>query len=590
MFKISFKEFASAQASYSPLKFIFTVCKGYYHYIFFDIFFSFLRALFETLVLVISSAMIGYFAGISLAEFSWKTTITYLSGIMAFSLLIHVIRFFRDFIGENIRNMIRWQVEEYALTYASGHSVAYLKQQKSGQIANRIIKLGVACWEQMLSFTRFSSCFWLIFINLFFIGRASLWFLSLVIGFGLFSSLLSLVTSRKITYLNKISAAEQTKFSGEVTDSLSNILLIKIFGQEKNEIDKLQHDLQHVNRAATTAVKNEEMFRALQLVTLTTFQICSSFLALYLWKLQKIGVADVVLILMLSVNILSYFTRLLYEMINIRTSLGQLTDALTFLRVPHEIVDIPDASALLVKKGKIEFKNITFGYSIGKKIFHNFSLTINPGEKVGIVGKSGSGKSTLINLLQRNYDIESGEILIDGQNIARVSIHSVKQALAVIAQDSQIFHRTIRRNIAFGSPDATERQIFATARRANADGFIKEMPHGYLTITGERGVKLSGGQRQRITIARALLKKAPILILDEATSALDNQTENEVVDAINTLMNKKTVIAIAHRLSTLKKMDRIIVLEKGKIAEEGSLDALLDKQGKFAQLWKLQQE
>ncbi len=588
MLKIKFKELVSAQAS-SPLKFIFTACKGYYPFCFFEIFYGFFNSLFKVLVSVIFSAMIGYFSGISPAEFSWKTAIIYLSGILGVFLLTNGIRFFRDLINENIRNMVVWRVKEYALTYASGHSAAYLKQQKSGQIAQRIIALGIACWRQMLSFTRLNSCLWLIFITLFFIGRASLWFLIPIIVFGLLSMLLSLAISRKTTYLNKASAAEQAKFGGEVTDSLSNILLIKIFGQEKNEIDKLQHDLQQANRAATAAVKNEEVLNALQSAVITTFKICGAFLALYLWKLQKISVADVVLVLLLLDDILAYFTRLLYEMINIRTSLGQLTDALSFLRVPHEIVDAPDAPALLVKKGKIEFKNITFGYSKDKKVFHNFNLTINPGEKVGIVGRSGSGKSTLINILQRNYDVESGEILIDGQDIAYVSTHSLKRAFAVIAQDSQLFHRTIRHNISFGSPDATERQIIAAARQANADGFIKEAPHGYLTITGERGVKLSGGQRQRIAIARALLKKSPILILDEATSALDNQTENDVVDAINTLMKKKTVIAIAHRLSTLKEMDRIIVLEKGRILEEGSPNALLDKHGKFARLWKLQQ-
>ena len=217
-------------------------------------------------------------------------------------------------------------------------------------------------------------------------------------------------------------------------------------------------------------------------------------------------------------------------------------------------------------------------------------MTIQPGEKIGVVGKSGSGKSTLINLLQRSYDLQKGEILIDGQDISQVSTHSLKQALSIIAQDSLLFHRTIKKNIAFGSPDASDRQIYYAARKALADDFIKQTPHGYLTITGERGVKLSGGQRQRIAIARALLKKSPILILDEATSALDNETENEVIDAINELMINKTVIAIAHRLSTLKEMDRIIVLDKGKIIEEGTPNSLLDKQGKFAKLWNLQQE
>ena len=534
--------------------------------------------------------MIGYFSSIAVADFSWKKALAYLGGILALFLGTNLVRFIRDYNNENVRNTISWRVREYGITYAAGHSAAYLKEQKSGQLAQRIISLSHATWRQLFAFTRLNSCTWLILITLFYIGKVSIWFLIPIIIFGICSILVSIAISKKTTNLNQQGAAANAKFNGEVIDSLSNILLIKLFGQERREIDKLQNDLSCANNINIQAVKSESSLYAIQEILLMTFRICGIFMAIYLWQLNKIDVAGVVLVLLLLDDILTYFSRFFWEITNIRTSLGKLADALTFLQVPHDIVDVPQAPALVVKKGKIEFKNLVFGYTPHKKVFNGFNLTIQPGEKIGVVGKSGSGKSTLINLLQRSYDLQKGEILIDGQDISQVSTHSLKQALSIIAQDSLLFHRTIKKNIAFGSPDASDRQIYYAARKALADDFIKQTPHGYLTITGERGVKLSGGQRQRIAIARALLKKSPILILDEATSALDNETENEVIEAINELMCNKTVIAIAHRLSTLKEMDRIIVLDKGKIIEEGTPNSLLDKQGKFAKLWNLQQE
>ncbi len=588
MFNIRYKPLTSAPNT--PLKFIFAACKGYYPYFIFEIGYAFCNSLFKILVAVVFSKMIGYFSSVSIADFSWRKALFYLGGILAMFLGTNLIRFVRDYINENVRNTISWRVREYGITYAAGHSAAYLKEQKSGQLAQRIISLSHATWGQLLAFTRLDSCTWLILITLFFIGKVSVWFLIPIVIFGVCSVLVSIAISKKTTTLKKMGAAANAKFSGEVIDSLSNILLIKLFGQERREITKLQSDLNDVNKVNIQAVKSENFLYAMQEILLMTFRICGIFMALYLWQLNKIDVAGVVLVLLLLEDILTYFSRFFWEATNIRTSLGKLADALTFLQVPHDIVDNPHARPLLVKKGKIEFKNLVFGYTPHKKVFNGFNLTIQPGEKIGIVGKSGSGKSTLINLLQRSYDLQKGEILIDGQDISQVSTHSLKCALSIIAQDSLLFHRTIKKNIAFGSPDASDRQIYYAARKAFADDFIKQTPHGYLTITGERGVKLSGGQRQRIAIARALLKKSPILILDEATSALDNETENDVISAINELMVNKTVIAIAHRLSTLKAMDRIIVLDKGKIVEEGTPNSLLDKQGKFAKLWQLQQE
>ena len=256
---------------------------------------------------------------------------------------------------------------------------------------------------------------------------------------------------------------------------------------------------------------------------------------------------------------------------------------------PHEIENASDAQTLKVKKGEIEFKDVGFAYPEQKRIFDKFNLKIKAGEKVGIVGLSGNGKTTLINLLQRAYDIDEAQILIDGQDIKKVTQTSLHQNLAIIPQETVLFHRSLKDNIAYGVK-VSDKKIKQAAKIACADDFIRATPEGYDSMVGDRGCKLSGGERQRIAIARAVLRNRPILILDEATSSLDSESESIVAQAIDNLMGKQTVIAIAHRLSTLKNMDRIIYLEQGKVAESGTFEELANKKnGKFAKLWQLQQ-
>jgi ATP-binding cassette subfamily B protein len=271
----------------------------------------------------------------------------------------------------------------------------------------------------------------------------------------------------------------------------------------------------------------------------------------------------------------------------VRNNVAKLSDSLKVFEAPIDIKN-NTLKTLKIKNGEIEFRDISFGYDKNKLVFDKFNLKIKPKEKIGIVGKSGGGKSTLVSLLQGNYNLNSGKILIDGKDISKVSTGSLKRNIATISQDNILFHRTIKKNIQYSNLKASNKQIIEASKLACADEFIKEAPLGYNTITGERGVKLSGGQRQRVAIARAILKDAPILILDEATSALDNKTEDKVIKALDNLMKNRTVIAIAHRLSTLKSMDRIIVVDKGRIIEEGTIDELLNKNGEFKKLWKLQ--
>ncbi|MBP5399462.1 MAG: ATP-binding cassette domain-containing protein [Alphaproteobacteria bacterium] len=303
--------------------------------------------------------------------------------------------------------------------------------------------------------------------------------------------------------------------------------------------------------------------------------------------MQKINLGDVTLVIMLMNTIMGVFSIIFGLICDLNFSFGSLQAAMSPFVIKHEIVDVDKAKPLKVSNGEIEFKNVKFAYD-NKKVFNGLSLKIKSGEKVGIVGASGSGKSTLIKLLQRAYDIQSGEILIDGQNVAEVKQESLCGAIALIPQDTSLFHRTVSQNIEYGHLHAKQSEIERAAKKAYADKFIKELSKGYQTKVGEKGVKLSGGQKQRVVIARAILKNSKILILDEATSALDSEAEKYIQKAMQNLMKNKTVIAIAHRLSTLKEMDRIIVLDKGKIIEQGKIEDLLVAGGKFQYLWEIQ--
>lgn len=265
-------------------------------------------------------------------------------------------------------------------------------------------------------------------------------------------------------------------------------------------------------------------------------------------------------------------------------TIGEIKEGFDELLVPFEITDAHDALPLAVRKGEIAWENVTFKYD-SNTVFDQFNLTITPGQRVGLVGSSGAGKTTFVSLLLRQHELTGGAITIDGQNIAEVTQDSLRQAIAVVPQEPALFHRTIKENIAYGKPDATEEEIIEVAKKAQAHDFISALPEGYTTLVGERGVKLSGGQKQRVAIARAMLKDAPILVLDEATSALDSESEVAIQKALHTLMAGKTVIAIAHRLSTLREMDRIIVLEAGKIIEDGTHETLKEYGGTYQRLW-----
>ncbi|MDZ7902849.1 MAG: ATP-binding cassette domain-containing protein [Rheinheimera sp.] len=313
--------------------------------------------------------------------------------------------------------------------------------------------------------------------------------------------------------------------------------------------------------------------------------------SIWLWTAQAVSIGAIAIAVSLALRLNGMSQWIMWEVSSLFENIGTVADGITTLAQPQQVVDAKDAKPLQVNGGNIEFNNVDFHYGNTERLVLNqLNLQIKPGEKIGLVGRSGAGKSTLVNLLLRFYDIPSGRVLIDGQDISAVSQESLRAQIAMVTQDTSLLHRSVRENILYGKPNATEAELMAAIRAAEADLFIDELtdPKGNSGLNaqvGERGVKLSGGQRQRIAIARVLLKNAPILILDEATSALDSEVEAAIQQGLNRLMENKTVIAIAHRLSTIAAMDRLIVLDQGRIVEQGTHQQLIVSGGIYAQLW-----
>jgi ATP-binding cassette subfamily B protein len=305
--------------------------------------------------------------------------------------------------------------------------------------------------------------------------------------------------------------------------------------------------------------------------------------AIMLWQQGAATTGDVVLACTLAISVLSATRDLAVALVDVTQHIARLSEAVATLLVPHDLRDHPEAEPLVRRGASVKFEHVDFRYPDGQRIFEDFSLSFRPGERVGLVGHSGGGKSTLFALLQRFYDVQFGRILIDGQDIARVTQESLRDAIGVVPQDISMFHRSVMDNIRYGRPEATEDEVLGAAFAARCD-FIEDLPQGMRTIVGERGVKLSGGQRQRIAIARAFLKDAPLLLLDEATSALDGESEEAIREALGRLMNGRTVVAIAHRLSTVRNFDRIVVLQAGRVMQDGAPDLLMRREGLYQRL------
>ena len=378
-------------------------------------------------------------------------------------------------------------------------------------------------------------------------------------------------------------ATKAAAVDGEMIDVISNMPLVRAFGgflREHRRFDTTVDREMEARRKSLYYLEKLRIFHAGVTIILALGLLAWAIL---LWQQGAATTGDVVLACTLAISVLSATRDLAVALVDITQHIARLAEAVATLLVPHELRDHPEAEPLVRRGASVKFENVEFRYTDGQRIFTNFTLSFRPGERVGLVGRSGGGKSTLFALLQRFYDVQSGRILIDGQDVSLVTQDSLRAAIGVVPQDISMFHRSVMENIRYGRPEASDDEVLEAAIAARCD-FIEELPLGMRTIVGDRGIKLSGGQRQRIAIARAFLKDAPLLLLDEATSALDSESEEAIREALGRLMNGRTVIAIAHRLSTVRSFDRIVVLQTGKVAQDGPPDLLMRRDGLYRQL------
>jgi ATP-binding cassette subfamily B protein len=380
-----------------------------------------------------------------------------------------------------------------------------------------------------------------------------------------------------------------SKTTGHIADSITNIVNVKLFGGSKVErksFNKLTEGLYELRRKIWNYDSITESVTSAFMIAL---EFAIFFVAIRLWQQGALTLGDFALIQGYLLKVFDHMWDVGKKLRKIFTALSEAEEMTEILVREHDVKDAPDATELRVDKGLIEFKNVGFRYEKGKKVFNDFNFTVKPGERIALIGPSGGGKSTTVKMLFRFFDIQEGQILIDGQNIAEVTQDSLRQGLSLVPQDPILFHRTLMDNIRYARPEATDAEVVRAAKLAHCHEFIGQLPEKYETFVGERGVKLSGGERQRVAIARAILKNSPILVLDEATSSLDSESEYYIQEALKDLMQNKTTIVIAHRLSTIMQMDRIVVIEGGKILEEGTHKELLKvDDGVYQKLWGIQ--
>jgi ATP-binding cassette subfamily B protein len=400
--------------------------------------------------------------------------------------------------------------------------------------------------------------------------------------------LIAIYFFKPIARLSTIFAESKTTLVGKLVDSISNVSNARLFSRvayENKVIEEATQDTVIKDRVMQWYLLKMRILWDLSIIFLIGLNL---IILLKMYSKNLVTIGDFTFIISLSISVFFNLWYIASQFVTVAEEMGKCQQALTILTAPHGVTDRPDAKPLIVSEGRIEFDQVSFHYDEGTHLFKNKSIIIEAGQKVGLVGFSGSGKSTFVSLILRLFDVESGQILIDGQNIQSITQDSLRENVAMIPQDISLFHRSLMDNIRYGRIEATDDEVIEASKKAHCHEFIMQLPEGYASLVGERGIKLSGGQRQRIAIARALLKNAPILILDEATSSLDSMTEKLIQESLHLLMQGRTTIVIAHRLSTLSEMDRILVFDAGRIIEDGTHLELIKSNGHYARMWKMQ--
>ncbi len=519
-------------------------------------------------------------AGPHVSSSVWAAFMLLLTLIAADNILWRVASWIASFTFVRVTGDLRRDM----FRHLTGHSPSYFGDRLPGMLSSRITATSNAVFtvENMFVWNVLPPCLATI-AAICLIGTVSG---PMAIGLLLIAAVMVLAMFRLAAAgrpLHDDFADKAAMVDGEMVDVISNMPLVRAFGGLRHEHDRFDATVNKELEARGRSLRYLEKLRILHATVTIVLAVMLMAWAISLWQRGGATTGDVVLVCTLGLSILNATRDLAVALVDVTQHVARMSEAIATLLQPHELRDHPNAEPLTRSGAAIAFNSVTFHYPGGHKLFENFTLRLQPGQRVGLVGQSGGGKSSLFTLLQRFYDPQSGNITIDGQDIARVTQQSLREAISVVPQDISLFHRSILENIRYGRPSATDDEVLRAAIAARCD-FVDTLPEGLQTMVGDRGVKLSGGQRQRIAIARAFLKDAPILLLDEATAALDSESEEAIREALSRLMRGRTVIAIAHRLATLRNFDRVVVLKSGAIIEDGAPDRLMQGAGPYREL------
>ncbi len=526
----------------------------------------------------------------SLVKFDLMNLLFVVLGLIIISNIANIIA---EYTYPAHQSKVLKDLNDYAFKRVQQHSESFFSNNFTGGLVSKINRFhnsferiqDIITFQVLMNGIVLVSTFVVLFwyskvLALLFLG----WFAIFVVG--------TIIFLKPMSKRDMKNSAEKSKTTAVMADIITNTHTMRMFASMSREYNTLKKQTKSEEESRYSAWTMHNHLRVYQMIMVSVAEVGALFIAIKLWLVGNITIGVIMLMQIYLFKIFQIVWNMGRQMTAMVNAFADAKEIIDIFETPIDVQDVENPQECKIKDGNIEIKNISFSYHKGKhkgeKIFNNFSLSIASGERVGLVGHSGSGKTTITKLLLRFMDVYKGEILIDGQNIAKIKQDDLRRNISYVPQDPILFHRTLRENIAYGKSDATEAEIIEAAKAANAHEFIKSLPEGYDTLVGERGVKLSGGERQRVAIARAMLKDAPILILDEATSALDSISEKKIQQAFERLMQGRTTLAIAHRLSTVQKMDRIIVFDKGRIAEQGTHKELTKQNGIYAELWQEQ--
>lgn len=573
------------------IPFIWSATKGMRPYLAAAIFFSVIigvtdAALFQFVGEIVD--WVGKYSPSQLLAEKWHS--------MLFMLFVIVIGFIATYLYASFRFQsmqgvfpmrLRWNFHRLML----GQSMSFYQNEFAGRVSAKVMQTALATRDVVMTFIEM-----VVYVVIYFTTSSVIllqfdaW---LLLPFMLWVVVLGVSVWFFVPRLAKASQEQsdaRSLMTGRITDAYSNIATVKLFSHGKRESSYVKESMEEFMTTVHKQMRLVTLIDTITYINAVTLIIFSAAMGLLLWGNALITAGAIATSMALALRLKGLAQWIMWEFASLFEHIGTVQDGMGTLSKPHTIVDSPNAKPLTVEQGDIRFENVDFAYSENKPLLKKFDLHIKAGEKVGLVGRSGAGKSTLTNLLLRFYDVQNGSVKVDGQDVRDVTQESLRSQIGLVTQDTSLLHRSVRENLMYGRPTATEEEMLRAVERASAADFIPYLTDakgrtGYDAHVGERGVKLSGGQRQRIAIARVMLKDAPILLLDEATSALDSEVEVAIQENLTELMEGKTVVAIAHRLSTIMAMDRLIVLDKGEIVEQGSHEELLALNGVYAKLW-----